>query len=160
MAGPVELVGSHARPNVAGRMLQGLGGHSPGNPHTRDGVSVLDLGPGVRLGALSADVLGSGNAGWYSADGGDVPGDKKRHGLASVGIGQGGHRRTMNSSSLRPDEDQWWYCLRHQRVEQGTACRATDRMGPYAEEASARAALQTAAQRTQSWDADQDDDQS
>jgi hypothetical protein len=60
----------------------------------------------------------------------------------------------MASSSGGDADQQWWYCLRHERVEQGASCPATDRMGPYADEAGARQALAGASQRTEAWDED------
>lgn len=35
----------------------------------------------------------------------------------------------------------WYYCLRHHTVEREGECRATDRLGPYPDEASAANAL-------------------
>lgn len=52
------------------------------------------------------------------------------------------------------DNQQWWYCLRHQASERGAGCAATDRLGPYASQEQADQALETAAQRSQSWDED------
>jgi len=42
----------------------------------------------------------------------------------------------------------WWYCLTHNRVEDGSGCALTDRLGPYASEQEAGQALVTARQRT------------
>ena len=49
---------------------------------------------------------------------------------------------------------QWWYCLKHNQVEGADGCADTHRMGPYASEAEAARALQTAADRTEAWDND------
>ena len=52
------------------------------------------------------------------------------------------------------DEDQWWFCLKHQVAEQGEGCANSERMGPYASRTEAEAALTTAADRTEAWDSD------
>ena len=57
--------------------------------------------------------------------------------------------------------EQWWFCLKHQAVEQGSGCANIDRMGPYATAEEAARALQTAAERTEEWEKDprwKDDD--
>ena len=77
----------------------------------------------------------------------------------SVGIPGYGHPTDMTSSDAGPDQDaprstSWWYCLRHQQVEHGASCPATERLGPYASEALARQALTDAAERTEAWDED------
>ncbi|GII60100.1 hypothetical protein Skr01_01850 [Sphaerisporangium krabiense] len=46
---------------------------------------------------------------------------------------------------------QWWFCLKHTRVEPDKGCPDKHRMGPYATEGEAAAALQTAAARNASW---------
>ena len=51
---------------------------------------------------------------------------------------------------------EFWYCLKHERVEGPEGCRNQDRMGPYASESEAARALQTAAERTEAWDNDPD----
>jgi len=50
--------------------------------------------------------------------------------------------------------EQWWYCLKHDAVEDETGCANTDRMGPYASRQEAGRAVQTAAERTKVWDHD------
>ncbi|HEX4818424.1 MAG TPA: hypothetical protein VFV66_37280 [Nonomuraea sp.] len=56
-------------------------------------------------------------------------------------------------------EGQWWFCLKHMRVEPDKGCPNKDRMGPYASEQEAAGALQRAADRNKAWDkADEDDD--
>ncbi len=49
---------------------------------------------------------------------------------------------------------QWWYCLKHQRVESDSGCANADRMGPYVTSQDAERALETAAARTEAWDQD------
>lgn len=48
----------------------------------------------------------------------------------------------------------WWYCLKHDRVEHGAGCPNNARMGPYPDEPSAANALRTAAERNEVWDAE------
>jgi hypothetical protein len=47
----------------------------------------------------------------------------------------------------------WWWCLRHGRVEQGPGCPNNERLGPYETEHEAATALERAAQRTAAEDA-------
>jgi hypothetical protein len=51
----------------------------------------------------------------------------------------------------------WYFCLKHLRVEQGAGCPDKDRMGPYASEDEASKALETAAARNEAWESDDDD---
>ena len=55
---------------------------------------------------------------------------------------------------MSDDDSQWYYCLNHKTVEQGSVCADTERMGPYASPDEAQNALATAASRTESWDED------
>jgi hypothetical protein len=55
------------------------------------------------------------------------------------------------------DENKWFYCLKHQRVEQGPGCPDRDRMGPYDSENEATHALQRAKERNEEWEAKNDD---
>lgn len=51
----------------------------------------------------------------------------------------------------------FWYCVKHHRVEQGEdVCPPIDRLGPYATRDEAEQALATAERRNQEWD-EQDD---
>lgn len=50
--------------------------------------------------------------------------------------------------------DQYFWCLKHSRVEDETGCRAADRLGPYPTAAEAERALQTAAEKTEAWEND------
>ena len=52
------------------------------------------------------------------------------------------------------DDQQWWYCLKHQTVESSDACANAERLGPYTSQEEAQNALATAAQRTEDWDND------
>ena len=45
----------------------------------------------------------------------------------------------------------FYWCLRHQRVETTDRCGADLRMGPYGSEAEARRYAETAAQRDEAW---------
>lgn len=49
---------------------------------------------------------------------------------------------------------EWYYCLKHKTVEPYAACKAEDRLGPYASPEAAAAALQHAAERNEVWDTD------
>jgi hypothetical protein len=55
------------------------------------------------------------------------------------------------------DDDQWFFCLKHMRVEHGPGCPDRDRMGPYATENEAANALQHARERNKQWEAQNDD---
>ena len=49
----------------------------------------------------------------------------------------------------------WWYCLAHKTVEaDDKACKAVDRLGPYASREEAEGALDKVAQRNEVWDKD------
>lgn len=52
------------------------------------------------------------------------------------------------------DEKQYWFCLKHHRVEGRDGCPNADRLGPYATESEAAQALELARQRTEAWDND------
>jgi hypothetical protein len=56
-------------------------------------------------------------------------------------------------SSGMDDDRRWWYCLRHNTVEQGPGCPGKDRLGPYATEQEAERALETVRERNREWDA-------
>jgi hypothetical protein len=49
-------------------------------------------------------------------------------------------------------ENEWWYCLKHHRVEQGTNEPVKDRLGPYATAEEASHALETVQRRNEEWD--------
>ncbi len=51
------------------------------------------------------------------------------------------------------DDRRWWYCLKHNRVEQGPGCPDKDRLGPYRTEQEAARALETVRRRNEEWDA-------
>jgi hypothetical protein len=56
-------------------------------------------------------------------------------------------------------DGQWWFCLKHMRVEPDRGCPNKDRMGPYESEQEAAGALKRASDRNKAWDeADGDDD--
>ena len=50
------------------------------------------------------------------------------------------------------DDGQWWWCLTHERAEQGSDCALAERLGPYASEEAARSYAERAAARTEAWD--------
>lgn len=49
---------------------------------------------------------------------------------------------------------EWYYCIRHHRVEPREGCKAIDRLGPYSSAAEAEQALEKAAERNEEWDND------
>jgi hypothetical protein len=49
-------------------------------------------------------------------------------------------------------DQQWWYCLRHNTVEQEAGCPAKDRLGPYQTKQDAEHALDTVRKRNDEWD--------
>jgi len=51
----------------------------------------------------------------------------------------------------------WYYCLEHQRVEPVDGCPNAERMGPYATEADAAHAMETAHARSDAYDAGDED---
>ncbi|MFD5124830.1 hypothetical protein [Streptomyces sp. NPDC058385] len=57
-------------------------------------------------------------------------------------------RRTVG----KPGE--WYYCLEHQKVEEGPECPNKDRFGPYATRAEAEHAMETARERNLEWETD------
>jgi hypothetical protein len=50
------------------------------------------------------------------------------------------------------NDPEWYYCLRHDTVEEGAGCRALDRLGPYPTREAAQHALESAAERTRAED--------
>ena len=54
------------------------------------------------------------------------------------------------------DQLQFWYCIKHGTVEGHDGCPNKERLGPYATDAEAARALQTAAERTEAWDRESD----
>ncbi len=51
-------------------------------------------------------------------------------------------------------DGEFFFCLKHHRVEGEDGCRAADRLGPYATEAEAEHALEKVRERNESWDDD------
>ncbi len=60
-----------------------------------------------------------------------------------------GHDEAMND--VKP---QYYYCVKHHRVEGEDGCRAIDRLGPYDTREEAERALETAEARNEDWDND------
>ncbi|MGW6918837.1 hypothetical protein ACWGB8_34195 [Kitasatospora sp. NPDC054939] len=46
---------------------------------------------------------------------------------------------------------EWFYCIKHGKVEEGPECPAKDRLGPYASREEAGHALATAEERNREW---------
>ena len=79
-------------------------------------------------------------------------------------IGQGagslGSRRSLARMSDQPEhlgdaEGDWYYCFKHQKVEQRDECNEMDRMGPYRTAEEARNWREIVAQRNAEWDEDE-----
>lgn len=51
----------------------------------------------------------------------------------------------------QPSEQQWWYCLRHMRVEPATGCANRHRLGPFPTTEEAAHALEQATRRNEDW---------
>jgi hypothetical protein len=49
---------------------------------------------------------------------------------------------------------EWFYCIKHAKVEEGPECPAKDRLGPYASREEAARALETAEERNREWRTD------
>ncbi|MGY6025152.1 hypothetical protein [Streptomyces spinosirectus] len=49
---------------------------------------------------------------------------------------------------------EWFYCLKHKKVEEGPECPAKDRFGPYASPQEAEHAMERARERNLQWDND------
>ncbi|MDI2128601.1 hypothetical protein [Yinghuangia seranimata] len=52
---------------------------------------------------------------------------------------------------------EWYYCVRHNKVEEGPECRALDRLGPYATRSEAEHALELVRERNEAWEGRGDD---
>ncbi|MGP4001654.1 hypothetical protein [Streptomyces sp. 8N706] len=49
---------------------------------------------------------------------------------------------------------EWYYCLEHQKVEEGPECPALNRFGPYPSRIEAEHAMEKAAERNRAWETD------
>jgi hypothetical protein len=57
--------------------------------------------------------------------------------------------RSRREPTGRPGE--WYYCLKHSKVEEGPECPAKDRLGPYATREEAARAIEIARDRETAW---------
>jgi hypothetical protein len=48
----------------------------------------------------------------------------------------------------------WYYCLEHQKVEEGPECPAKDRLGPYPTPEAAAHAFEAVEERNEEWETD------
>ncbi len=48
----------------------------------------------------------------------------------------------------------WWYCLKHNRVEEGPSCANAERLGPYHSRTEAEHALERVRERNEEWQRD------
>jgi hypothetical protein len=46
---------------------------------------------------------------------------------------------------------EWFYCVKHSKVEEGPECPAKDRLGPYSSREEAGRALERAEERNEEW---------
>jgi hypothetical protein len=53
-----------------------------------------------------------------------------------------------------PDDEQFWFCLKHHEVEERHGCLNKDRLGPYPSRDAAAHALEKVQQRNEEWDND------
>jgi len=51
----------------------------------------------------------------------------------------------------------WWYCLKHQRVEPDQGCPNSERLGPFDTEEQAGQALEVARLRNEEWERGEDE---
>lgn len=49
---------------------------------------------------------------------------------------------------------EWYYCIKHGKVEEGPECPAKNRLGPYSTQAEASRAIETVHKRNEAWDTD------
>ncbi|MFE7593132.1 hypothetical protein ACFU6K_27375 [Kitasatospora sp. NPDC057512] len=49
---------------------------------------------------------------------------------------------------------EWFYCIKHNKVEEGPECPAKDRLGPYGSPEEAAQALRIADERNREWQND------
>ena len=54
---------------------------------------------------------------------------------------------------LMDGDKQWWFCLKHNTVEDTPVCPGRDRLGPYPTKEAAEHALETVKERNREWDA-------
>ena len=80
--------------------------------------------------------------------------------LRRTGILAPATRQPATTAVQTPLMGSWWYCLRHNRVEDQSGCALTDRLGPYDSPEEAAQALDKARRRTEEEDArDRADDE-
>ncbi len=53
---------------------------------------------------------------------------------------------------MTDEQNQWYWCLKHNAAEPWDGCRAEDRLGPYATRDEAGRALETVQKRNEQWD--------
>jgi hypothetical protein len=53
---------------------------------------------------------------------------------------------------MTDEESQWYYCVKHNKVEGAVGCRAQDRLGPYDTREEAAGALEKVKERNTAWD--------
>ncbi|WP_433325786.1 hypothetical protein [Spirillospora sp. CA-294931] len=53
---------------------------------------------------------------------------------------------------MTENDGDWWFCLKHMKVEHGPGCPNKDRMGPYDDQDAAAHALEKARERNRQWE--------
>ncbi|MBS42243.1 MAG: hypothetical protein CMH83_03505 [Nocardioides sp.] len=61
---------------------------------------------------------------------------------------------TTGGSGRGGDAPEFWFCLKHHRVEGRDGCPNKDRLGPYATQAEAARALESVEENNDAWDHD------
>lgn len=61
---------------------------------------------------------------------------------------------TLVSTTSRNTMTRFYWCLTHERVEEGATCRALDRLGPYPSAEAARGWRDTVEDRDETWQAE------
>ncbi|MEO3752312.1 hypothetical protein [Streptomyces sp. B6B3] len=72
---------------------------------------------------------------------------------ASSGGSSGGRFNVFGRSRRAPtgQPGEWYYCLKHHKVEEGPECPAKNRLGPYESREEAARAIEIARDRDESW---------
>lgn len=60
----------------------------------------------------------------------------------------------FRSKKMAGQAGEWFYCVKHHKVEEGPECPSKDRLGPYPTREQAQQALKSVAARNEEWDND------
>jgi hypothetical protein len=64
-----------------------------------------------------------------------------------------------DAASLGDAHGEWYYCFKHKKVERRDDCQQRDRMGPYPTQEAAEHWQDRVAQRNETWEKDDEDDE-